>query len=61
MQTMRDEDACHEYLSQLIDRFCTEYGSESALVLRALQALTPRGTGADAPSRNPGQPSENQA
>ena len=61
MQTMRDEDACHEYLSQLIDRFCTEYGSESALALRALQALTPRGTDAAPPSRNLGQPSENQA
>jgi hypothetical protein len=61
MQTMSDDDACQEYLSQLTDRFCTEYGRESALALWALQALTPRGTDADAPSGNVGQQSENQA
>ena len=34
-----DEDACHEYLSQLVDRFCAEYGHGSALARWASQAL----------------------
>jgi hypothetical protein len=35
-----DEDACHEYLSQLVDRFSTEYGPGGALALWASQALS---------------------
>ncbi len=40
MQAIREADACHEYLSQLVDRFCAEYGRGSPLAVWALGALS---------------------
>jgi hypothetical protein len=40
MQAIRESDACHEYLIQLVDRFCTEYGRGSPLAVWALGALS---------------------
>ncbi len=39
MQPTGEPDAYHEYLSQLVDRFCTEYGHGSSLAVWALEAL----------------------
>jgi hypothetical protein len=39
MQATAAADACQEYLSQLVDRFCTEYGRGSSLAVWALEAL----------------------
>ena len=39
MQATGELDACHEYLSQLVDRFCAEYGRSSSLAVWALEAL----------------------
>jgi len=40
MQAIRESDACYEYLSQLVDRFCTEYGRGSLLAVWALGTLS---------------------
>ena len=40
MHEISDEDAHHEYLSQLVDRVCAEHGCESDLARWALQAFS---------------------
>jgi hypothetical protein len=50
MQEIGEDDSHTEYLSQLVDRFSEEYGSESALARWASQAFSRRANETDTPS-----------